>query len=160
MHDYLIEIVFKSVNIDQIGNLLKNLTACGTKITNYNLTCSSLKIDWSKSEAISYVFLENKNFGLFLNINELIIGDICLLNCGLCVYKNESSINFELNTQLSDIKNYGTDLLNFALMKAAKSIATEYHIAEYFSGIEPAEDMKTRLFTNDQIGPFLVSKIE
>ena len=160
MQDHLIEIIFKSVNTDQIGDLLKNLTANGTKIINCNATCSAMNIDWSNSKSISYVFSKNNNFGLFLTVNELRISDICLLNCGICVYKNVSSINFELNVQLSDIKNHGTDSLNFALMKLAKSIATEYHIIEYFSGIEPAEDIETRLFTNDQVGPFSVSEMK
>ncbi len=48
--------------------------------------------------------------------------------------------------------------LNFALMKLAKSIAAEYNITEFFSGIESAKDKGTRLFTNDQIGPFVIKK--
>lgn len=156
MHDYLVEIIFKSIALKDIGDLLRNLTASGAKIINYNLTCSKKAIDWSKQESISNVFLNNDNFGLFINISEFKKNNVCLNRCGIVVYKNGSSIDFELNFQFSDIKYYGTDALPTVLMELAKSIATEYHITNYFGGLEPAEDTKTRLFTNDQIGPFSI----
>jgi len=42
------------------------------------------------------------------------------------------------------------------LMKLSKDIAVHYQIGNYFCGLEPAQDMETRLFTNEQLGPFSV----
>jgi len=42
------------------------------------------------------------------------------------------------------------------LMKLAKSIAVQYQIHDYFCGLEPVQETKTRLFTNQQPGPFSI----
>ncbi len=68
----------------------------------------------------------------------------------------EDGIDLEINFQLSDVKDVTFNELTKKLMKLAKSIATQYQISEYFCGIEPAYEMETRLFTNDQLGDFSI----
>jgi len=41
-------------------------------------------------------------------------------------------------------------------MELAKCIAVQYQIDNYFCGLEPAQDINTRLFTNEQPGPFII----
>jgi hypothetical protein len=156
MIDHLIEIVFKDVDFKEVGHLLIDLSSNGEEIVDYNFTCSSIDIDWNAAKLIEKIFIYKKNFGLFINLHELIKDGFCLPNCGIAVYRNENSINVELNFQLSDLKNFNINNFVENLMKLAKSIATQYHITDYFCGLEPAQDIKTRLFTNDQIGPFFL----
>ena len=73
---------------------------------------------------------------------------------GVAVYKNENTINPEINFQLLDLKSTPKKDLTKKLMELAKHIADEYQIDLYFCGLEPAQEMQTRLFTNEQLGPF------
>lgn len=156
MTDYLIEIIFKNISVDKIGDLLKYLSSNGQKIVNYHLTCDCPKIDWSIEASIKKTFLENNNFGLFINLKELTVKNIFFPNCGIAIYKDENTINLEINFQLSDLKNIPIKNLTKNLMELAKSVAAQYQIDNYFCGLEPAQEMKTRLFTNEQLGPFSI----
>lgn len=156
MIDYLIEVIFKDVPITRIAPLLKFLIDNGKGIVNYNLTCDWDEIDWSKGSSIEEVFLKNSNFGLFINFNELKVKNVCLPNCGVAVYKYEDVIDLEINFQLSDLNNIMIKDLTKHLMELSKFIAVQYQIANYFCGLEPAREMKTRLFTNEKPGPFSV----
>jgi len=158
MIDHLIEIVFKNVSVEKIGSLLKDLSESGIKIVSYNFTCNPIDVNWAIEKSIEKVFIENKNFGLFLNLKELNVDDVVFLNCGVAVYKAENEISLEINFQLSDLKIPQIKDLTKSLMKLAKSIAIHGQIDDYFCGIEPAQDTKTRLFTNEQLGPFSFSK--
>jgi len=154
MIDHLIEIIFRNIPNDKIGALLKDLSSNGQKIVNHNFTCDCPEINWSIETSIEKIFLENSNFGLFINLKELTRGNICLPNCGIAVYKDENTINLEINFQLLDLKDVPIKDLTKNLMELAKSIAVQYQIDDYFCGFEPAQETKTRLFTNEQLGPF------
>ena len=159
MIDHLIEIVFKNISTEKIGSLLKDLSSHGQKVVSYKCTCDLVDINWGLEKSIEKAFIENKKFGLFINLNELSKDGICLPNCGIAVYKDEHTINLELNFQLSDLKEFKIEGLTKNLMKLAKSIAVHYHIDEYFCGLEPAQDAKTRLFTNEHLGPFFLKRV-
>lgn len=154
MIDHLIEIIFVDINTDKIANLLLDLSSNGKKVLNYNFTCDCSDIDWNNGNSIEKIFRENTNFGLFINLKELVRNNLDLANCEIAVYKNESTINLEINFQLLDVKNPPLRDLAKNLMKLAQSIAIHYQIKNYFCGIEPALDKNTRLFTNEQLGPF------
>lgn len=154
MNDYLIEIIFKNVPIERIAPLLKDLISDPENIVDYNLPCGPENIDLNSEKSLKAIFFENKSFGLFINLKELNKYEICLPHCGIAVYKNENIINLELNFQLSELKKSKNNNLLIKLMNFGKSISTLNHIDEYFCGFEPAEDESTRLFTNDQLGPF------
>ncbi len=154
MIDYLVEIIFKNVSLEKIGLLLQDLSSRGDDVIDYNLTCDSREIDWKLENSLTDVFAKQAFFGLFVNLKSLKRDGIRLPNCGLAVYKYATEINLEINFQLSDLKNFPAKDLTPALMKLAKSIAVDYGIDEYFGGLEPANDVETRLFTNDQAGPF------
>ena len=154
---YLIEIIFKNVSFEMIEPLLHYLTLNGKSVSNYHLTHKDIKIKWNKKNAINKIFASNKDFGLFINLKELKKYNVCLPNCGIAIYRFETSINLELNFELSDLKNYKIEHLAENLMELAKSIAAQYHIKEYLCGIEPAHDITTRLFTNETLGPFFFS---
>ncbi len=156
MRDYLIEMIFKNISFEKIGALLKDLSSSGQKIMSRSFTCDSPEVNWENEKSIQEVFIKNKNFGLFINLEELDKEGICLPNCAIAVYKNENKINFELNFQLSDLKKFKIKDLTKELMKLAKSIAVHYQIEDYYCGLEPAQDIKTRLFTNEQLGPFSI----
>lgn len=76
--------------------------------------------------------------------------------CGISVYKHENEINLEINFQLLDLNDSYDKLLTKKLMGLAKSIAAQYEIKDYYCGLEPAQEVETRLFTNQQIGPFSI----
>ena len=156
MTDHLIEIIFKDISVDKIGSLLRTLSFNGRKIVNFNITCDCHEIDWSIEASIEKPFLENNNFGLFVKLKELTFKKTYLSNCGIAIYKDETSINLEINFQLSDLKKVPIKDLAKNLMELAKSIATQYQIDNYFCGLEPAQEMKTRLFTNEHLGPFFI----
>ncbi len=156
MNDHLIEIIFRNLSADKVGALLKDLSSNGKEIVNYNLTCDCPDIDWGVETSIERIFLEKESFGLFINLKELIKYNICLPNCGIAVYKDKKTINLEINFQLLDLKSIPITDLTTKLMKLAKSIAVQYKINDYFCGLEPARETKTRLFTNEQIGPFSI----
>jgi hypothetical protein len=156
MIDYLIEVIFKDVPIKRIAPLLKELIYNGKKTFNYNLTCDWAEIDWNNEASIEEVFVKNNNFGLFVNLKELNMKNICLPNCGIAVYKYEDTINLEINFQLSDLNDVMIKDLTKNLMKLSKDIAIQYQIGNYFCGLEPAQDVETRLFTNEQLGPFSI----
>jgi len=153
MSDHLIEIAFIHMPIRLIGQLLKDLSHNGERILSYNLTNISKELSWNSTKSLEKFFSENKNFALFINLKELQNGGLTIPNCGIAIYKDESTINFEINFQLSDLKNCKIIQLPSLLLKFAKSISARYKIKEYFCGLEPAEDIKTRLFTQDQLGP-------
>lgn len=156
MIDHLIEIIFRDVPNNKIGALLKDLSSNGQKIVNYNFTCDCPKVDWNIETSIERAFLEKANFGVFINLKELIRGNVCLPNCGIAIYKKENTINLEINFQVIDLENIPIKNLTKNLMELAKSIGVQYQIDDYFCGIEPAEETKTRLFTNEQLGPFSI----
>ena len=156
MIDYLIELVFKDINIDEIGALLKDLSSDGIEIKDFNSTCEFLNINWSSEESIKKKFIENKNFGLFINLYKLECKHVFLPKCSIVVYKYETRIDVEINFQLSDLKKAGIRNLTENLMNLAKSIAVQYQIDEYFCGLEPAQDTETRLFTNEKKGAFII----
>ncbi|MBF8263372.1 MAG: hypothetical protein HW387_1037 [Parachlamydiales bacterium] len=158
MTDHFIEIVFKDVSVEKIESLIKDLSLNGQRVVSYNITCNSVKISWDTDKSIERIFTDNNNFGLFLNLDELKKDGICLPNCGIAVYKNENEINVELNFRLSDLKNFKTDNLVKKLMKLSKSIAAQYHINDYFCGLEPAQDIETRLFSKEQTGPLFLKE--
>ena len=153
MTDHLIEIVFKEIPTEKIGSLLIDLISKGNGIVSYNITFDCSEIDWS-IEAIKKIFFENKNFGLFVNLKTLKAGKINLPNCGLAIYKYESTVDLEINFQLSDLEDVPLKSLAKNLMEFAKAIADQYQIDQYLCGIEPAHDLQTRLFTNESLGPF------
>ncbi|HAZ15816.1 MAG TPA: hypothetical protein DCY54_04205 [Parachlamydiales bacterium] len=156
MIDHLIEIVFKNISRKKIGALLKDLSSNGQKIASYHFTCEPVAINWSLEKSIEKAFSGTKKFGLFINLNELVRDGINFPNCGIAVYKYENTINLEINIQLSDLKDFKFENLTKSLIQLAKSIATNYHINDYYCGLEPAQDTKTRLFTNEEIGPFFL----
>ena len=80
--------------------------------------------------------------------------NVCLPNCGIAVYKYEHTIDLEINFQLSDLNVVMMKDLTKNLMKLSKEIALHHQTGNYFCGLEPAQDMETRLFTNEQLGPF------
>ncbi len=158
MIDYLIEIVFKSIPTDKIGDLLKDLSSSGLKITSYHLTCEPIDLNWRLEKSITQIFTKRKNFGLFINLSELVRDGVHFPNCGVDVYKYENTINLEIDFQLSDLSCFKMEDLTKVLIGLAKSIALHYHINDYYCGLEPAQDTKTRLFTNEKIGPFSFKK--
>ena len=156
MVDYLIEIVFKNISAKATECMLKDFSSNGQKVVNYSFTRNDMELDWDIDGLIEKLFVDINGFGLFVNLNELTILDVLVLNCGIAVYKYDDAIDLEINFQLSDLKNCNSHDLVDNLMKFAKSIATHYHITDYFCGLEPAQDIKTRLFTNEQLGPFFL----
>jgi len=153
MTDHLIEIVFKEISAEKIGSLLIDLISKGNGILSYNITFEHPKIDWNVRE-INKIFIDNKCFGLFVNLKELKAGNVSLPNCGLAIYKYERTVDLEINFQLSDLGDVPLKNLGENLMKFAKAIADENQIDQYLCGIEPAHDLQTRLFTNEKLGPF------
>lgn len=158
MNDFLIEIVFKDIRSDLIRFLLKDLSFSGEKIVGYNVTCDCPEVNWDSDTSIESMFLNNENFGIFLNLKELVRCNICLPNCGIAVYKNENAINLEINFQLLDLPDRVIQEMPKNLMELAKSVALQYHIDNYFCGIEPAQELTTRFFTKEQIGPFRLDR--
>jgi hypothetical protein len=156
MVDYLIEIVFKNITAKTTECLLKHLSLNGQKVVSFSFTSNDTGINWDIDGLIEKTFEDLNKFGLFINLSELKVDGIYLLNCGIAVYKYGDTIDLELNFQLSELKDCNSDGLVDNLMKFAKSIATHYHIRDYFCGLEPAQDIKTRLFTNEQLGPFFL----
>jgi len=65
MIDYLIEIIFKSIPNEIIGNLLKDLTKDGKAILNYHANTELGNIDWTSSDLINEIFKKHSDFGLF-----------------------------------------------------------------------------------------------
>jgi|GEM_PF-1512991 len=151
MIDHLIEIIFRNIPANKIGSLLKDLSCNGQKIINQNFTCDCPEMDWSTETSIERIFLENSNFGVFINLKDLTRRNVYLPNCGIAIYKNENTINLEINFQLLDLKDVPIKDLTKNLMELAKSIAVQYQIDDYFGGLEPAQDIETRLFTNDSV---------
>lgn len=156
MIDHLIEIVFKNIPADEIGFLLKDLTSDGQEINRYYFTCECSAIDWNNEKLLKEIFINNENFGLFINLKELKKDSVCLKNCGLVIYKYENKIDLEINFKLFDLNPRFRKGLTSDIMKLAKSIANQYKIDLYFCGIEPAEDANTRLFTKEEIGPLSI----
>ena len=156
MIDHLIEIIFKDVPENKIGELLKDLTSQGKEVLNYNLTCDVSEVDWNSEQSIEALFNQNKNFGLFLNLKALKKSHVWLPKCGISVYKYEDKINLEINFQSSDLDSSSFKQITNKLMELAESIAIQYKIEEYYCGLEPAEEKKTRLFTNQHVGPFFI----
>jgi hypothetical protein len=153
MMDHLIEIVFKEISVEKIAPLLIDLISRGNEIVSYNITFECPEIDWN-AEELNKIFVENKCFGLFLNLKELKAGSVNLPNCGLAIYKYENTVDLEINFQLSDLGDFPLKSLGRSLMEFCKAIANQYQIDQYLCGIEPAHDLKTRLFTNQKLGPF------
>ncbi len=153
MTDHLIEIVFKGISTQKIGSLLIDLISRGNGIISYNITFEHPEIDWNIKE-INKIFIDNKCFGLFVNLNKLKAGNVSLPNCGLAIYKYENTVDLEINFQLSDLGDVPLKSLGEDLMEFAKTIAHQYQIDQYLCGIEPAHDLQTRLFTNEKLGPF------
>jgi len=154
MTDHLIEIIFKNIPHIKIGALLKDLISKGQELVNFNLTCDCPEIDWSNERSINKLFFENENFGLFINLKALILKNVHLPNCGIAVFKSEDTIDVEINFMLSDLKSIPKEALIQILMELGKYIAVQYQIDHYYCGLEPAEEISTRLFTNEQLGPF------
>lgn len=153
MTDHLIEIVFKEISTEKIGSLLIDLISRGNGIVSYSITLGHPEIDWNVKE-MNKIFIDNKCFGLFVNLNELKAGNVNLPNCGLAIYKYEKTVDLEINFQLSDLGDVPLKNLGENLMEFAKTIAEQYQIDQYLCGIEPAHDLQTRLFTNETLGPF------
>lgn len=156
MMDHLIEIVFKDVPIEETGLLLKDLSSNGQEINNYHFTCECPVINFSNENLTKEVFLKNQDFGLFINLKKLKRNQFSLKNCGIAVYKYKDKVDVEINFKLFDLEECSIKELTNNLMKMAKSIATLYRIDLYFCGIEPAEDVSTRLFTKEEFGPFSI----
>jgi hypothetical protein len=154
MTDHLIEIIFKNISLGKVGALLRDLISKGQELINYDFTCDYSEIDWSNKESIDKIFFDNQNFGLFINLKALIIKNIHLPNCGIAVFKSENTIDVEINFMLSDLKSIPKEDLTELLMELGKYIAIQYQIDHYYCGLEPAEEITTRLFTNEQVGPF------
>ena len=150
MDDFLVEIIFKCVPLKSLEPLLKKLSIHGQEVIDYTLTTGA-EVAWGVGGSIEKVFKTNKNFGFFINLKSLIQDEIQLSNCGICIYKYEEAIDLEINFQLVDVKK--TDHLSEKLMNFCKHIASEYQIKQYLCGIEPAEDVDMRLFTNEKFGP-------
>lgn len=157
MNDHLIEIVFKNIPLTEISRLIQNLTSNGHVITSYNLTCyGEKKVHWEDMSSIEKIFKDHNDFGLFINLIEFKKGKLSLPNCGLAIYKQNNKVDLEINFQLSEIKKQDLTSLVPDLIQFSKSIAKQSNIDEYFCGLEPAEDLETRLFTEDIIGPFSI----
>jgi len=157
MIDYLIEIVFKNVKLENVSKAVKKLTLNGKNISDYNITCDTEEIDWSSDESISTLFLTNQNFELFINLKELKTKNYNIPRCGVSIYRYETSMDIELDFQLADIKGSNIDHLAEDLMEFSKTLARQSQIREYYCGIEPAQDPQTRLFTEDKLGPIFLT---
>lgn len=154
MENFLIEIIFKNVPLEKIGSLLKDLTSGGKRVQNYDFVFFSAHIEWEIEQTIIKPFLENNSFKLFINLKLLEINKICLLKCGIVAHKFSNKIDVELNFNSIDIQNNSKESATNDLMLFAKDLANKNSINEYFCGVEPAEDIATRLFTQEIQGPF------
>lgn len=153
MTNHLIEIIFKEISVEKIGVLLMDLISRGDEILSYNITFDDIKIEWN-AKYIYKIFANNKYFGLFINLNNLNTGRVNLYNSGIAIYKYQNTIDLEINFQLSDLRDVPIKSLGENLMEFSQSIANQYQINQYLCGIESADDLQTRLFTNKQLGPF------
>ncbi len=153
MTDHLIEIVFKEISTEKIVPLLLNLISQGNGIVSYSITFDHSRINFNEKE-LNEIFIDHQCFGLFVNLKELKAGNVYLPNCGLAIYKYENTVDLEINFQLSDLRSISFESLGEDLMEFAKVIAEQHQIDQYLCGIEPADDLQTRLFTNEKLGPF------
>lgn len=155
MVDYLIEVIFKKVSKSHISDFLLDITANGTLVDNYNLTCDFSPFLWNH-DSLDKLFNNETNFGLFINIQTLKSEHITIPNLGIVVLKFDKGIDLEINFDSFSIEN--TSNLTQRLMQLALEISKKCQPLEYYCGIEPAEDKETRLFTNDEIGPFSLGR--
>lgn len=155
--DYLTEIVFKNVRIKKIPSAIRKITSDGENVLNYSITCESEEIDWSSEEFISNLFTTNQKFELLVNLRELKTKNYTIPKCGFSIYRYETSTDLELDFQLADLKDSNIDHLAEDLMEFSTSLARQYRINEYYCGIEPAQDLETRLFTKDKLGPIFLN---
>ncbi len=152
---YLIEIIFKDVEIARIAELLKYLTSSGKRIIDYTSSSDKgkIRVDWGSEKEIRKIFSEEKKIYLLINLDQFKKGDLILPRCEIIVYKKNNSLDLEINFEYKYLKNSKINKLSESLLNISKSIAQQYHISTYFCGLEPAQDLETRLFTNGKPGP-------
>jgi hypothetical protein len=153
MVDYLIEMIFSNFSAENVGRLLKKLGLNGKNVLSCDVVNSPLTINWNSEKSMEEIFGGTEDLAVFVNLKGLKVDGFFLSNCGVAIYKNTNMINIELNFEISELKRYRRGILAESLMKLARSIAADYHITNYFCGIEPAQDVTTRLFTNERPGP-------
>ncbi|CCB90250.1 hypothetical protein [Simkania negevensis] len=149
----LIEIVFENIQLKKISALISELTENGSLISDYYASCECDNINWNEEISIEEFFNSHSNFGLFINLSEIKKGSFVIPNSSITVYKNEGTIDLEINFELKDLNNFSKKTLKKKLMAFSKELAADYHISNYYCGLEPAKDFETRLFTKDQAGP-------
>jgi len=142
--------------VNKIGNILKELTLDGERIKNYYSSIDLPIIDWCNNKNIEQTFVNNKEFGLFINTSETKDESLIKPGFGISIYNNKDSINLELSFSYIDLENKYPKKIKVNLMNFTKYISQKYGVEEFYCGIEPAEDKDTQLFSYKSSGSYKI----
>lgn len=151
----LIEIVFERVAKSCVMQLLSLLIYSSEKITS--VQCSEnieLFLDDKLSEEVLNNLLNiDGDMSVLINMQTMRIGEHVLPNVQLRLVKYGSEYDIDFNFDYNDIKNISMTSLINSLHRHIKKLASEFDVASYYGGMEPASDEDTRYFTNEEVGP-------
>ncbi len=155
--DGLIELVFENVPDDGIGKLIRHLLRGAGKL---HVTHSELgELDPTKSveELLPLLKLGEEAASIFIRTDVNMVGDVPIFDPLVRILRfdgaNEVAVVFECRrTEESFFSEFITKL-----SARSQRLASDIGVQKYYCGFEPATDEATRLFSNDNIGPFLMN---
>jgi hypothetical protein len=153
----LFEVVFEGVNKTCVIQLLIHLISGARCVSD--VTCTE-ELEWIGDGHINRKALEaainfNVDICVLIKLEDMMIDNVVLPLVLLRLVKYGDKFDVDFSFDANKIKNVNSTLLIKYLHSYAKAIAGDFSVANFFGGMEPASDPRTRRFTNQTAGPLL-----
>lgn len=151
----LIELVFEDVAKNDVANFLISLLAGAKEIDR--IECSEDKFFGKKlivsEEMFSSLVEADCDLTTVFNVEELMLGETVLHEVLIRLVKYGGSYDVDLNFDPRSLVGGSKSAVLVQLHQYAKFIRSNFSLATFYCGLEPASDEDTRYFTDDEVGP-------
>ncbi len=151
----LLEVVFENIVRSNVIRLLLLLIAGSDRIINVQCSEDIRLIVGGEldAKALDSVLNFQGNVTVLINLSDLKVGGITLPKVLLRLVKYGEQYDIDFNFDSNELESMDMMSLVTELHDYAKEIARDNDVGTFFGGMEPASDVDTRYFTNDDFGP-------
>jgi hypothetical protein len=155
----LLEVVFEGVLKENVIPLY--LSLIGNPDTIVGVQCSE-QIPGLLDNEIDENDLEAalgfpRDFVMLVKLNYIDLNGLSLPKVLLRIVKYGEMYDIDFNFEFENLKNLDAATSFASLHVYCKKLAENFKVSKLFCGIEPASDEDTRYFTNDNIGPLIIT---
>lgn len=148
----IFEILFENINKEIVLDLFLDLLSSSDNLLEFT-NSEDLHLNINDKKSLIKSMHEYDNFIFIMKLDCLILGSLSLKKVIVRIVKYLENYDIEVNWEVCN-----KDRMTFLravpeLHSEVKKLARKYKVDKFYSGMEPASDKGTRLFTGDELGP-------